>query len=45
MMRMFWCDENEIAQIELVAQEGCYVPDETVCTLNTQNEIDPCSRL
>ena len=39
MMRMLWCDENGIAQIELVAQEGCNVPDETACTLNTQNEI------
>ena len=39
MMKMFWCNENGIAQIELVAQEGCNVFDETVCTLNTQNEI------
>ena len=39
MMRIFWCDENGIAQIESVAQEGCNVPDETICTLNTQNEI------
>ena len=39
MMRMFWCNENGIAQIKLVAQEGCNIPDETVCTLNTQNKI------
>ena len=39
VMRMFWCNENRIAQIELVAQEGCNVFDETVCTLSTQNKL------
>ena len=33
-MKMFWCNENGIAQIELVAQEGCNISDGTVCTLN-----------
>ena len=38
-MMMFWCDENGIAQIELVAQEGCNISDGTVCTLNIQSGI------
>ena len=29
-MKMFWCNENGIAQIELVAQEGCNISDGTV---------------
>ena len=31
-MRMSWCNENGIAQIELVAQEGCNISDGTVCS-------------
>ena len=39
MMRMFWCYENEIDQIGLVAQEECNVFDETVCALNIKSVI------
>ena len=39
MMKMIWCYESEIDQIQLVAQEECNVFDEIVYALSIESKI------